>query len=44
VLVNNAGIYLKRDNSVMTLSLDTLRRTLETNLFGALRVCQTFIP
>jgi NAD(P)-dependent dehydrogenase (short-subunit alcohol dehydrogenase family) len=44
VLVNNAGIYLKGDNSVMTLSLDILQRTLETNLFGALRMCQTFIP
>ena len=44
VLVNNAGIYLKGDNSVMTLNLDILHRTLETNLFGTLRMCQTFIP
>jgi NAD(P)-dependent dehydrogenase (short-subunit alcohol dehydrogenase family) len=28
----------------MTLQLDTLQRTLETNLFGALRMCQAFIP
>jgi len=44
VLVNNAGIYLDEDRSVMDLSLDILRRTLETNTFGALRMCQVFIP
>lgn len=45
ILVNNAGTYLGgEDNSVMTLSLDALRRTLETNTFGALRMCQVFIP
>ena len=45
VLVNNAGIYLqKEDNSVMTLRLESLRRTLETNTFGPLRMCQVFIP
>jgi len=44
VLVNNAGIFVKGDNSIMMLSLDTLQRTLATNLFGALRMCQVFIP
>ncbi len=44
VLVNNAGIYLDRDRSVMSLDRDTLLRTLETNTFGALRMCQVFIP
>ena len=44
VLVNNAGIYLDRDRSVMSLERDTLLRTLETNTFGALRMCQVFIP
>jgi len=45
VLVNNAGIFLKgEDGSVMSLSLDTLRRTLETNTLGALRLCQVFLP
>ena len=45
ILVNNAGIYLQgEDSSVMTLSLDALRRTLDTNTFGALRMCQVFIP
>jgi NAD(P)-dependent dehydrogenase (short-subunit alcohol dehydrogenase family) len=44
VLVNNAGIYLDRDRSVMSLDRDTLLRTLETNTLGALRMCQVFIP
>jgi NAD(P)-dependent dehydrogenase (short-subunit alcohol dehydrogenase family) len=45
ILVNNAGIYMQgEDNSVMALTLDALRRTLETNTFGALRMCQVFIP
>jgi NAD(P)-dependent dehydrogenase (short-subunit alcohol dehydrogenase family) len=44
VLVNNAGVYLDEDRSVMDLDLDILRRTLETNTFGALRMCQVFIP
>jgi NAD(P)-dependent dehydrogenase (short-subunit alcohol dehydrogenase family) len=45
VLVNNAAIFLKgEDGSVMSLSLDTLRRTLETNTFAALRMCQVFLP
>ena len=45
VLVNNAAIFLKgEDGSVMSLSLDTLRRTLETNTFAVLRMCQVFLP
>jgi len=44
VLVNNAGIYLDRDRSVISLDRDTLLQTLETNTFGALRMCQVFIP
>lgn len=44
VLVNNAGIYLDRDRSVMSLDRDILLKTLETNTFGALRMCQVFIP
>ncbi len=44
VLINNAGIYLKDDRSISTLSIDILRQTLETNTFGALRTCQAFLP
>jgi NAD(P)-dependent dehydrogenase (short-subunit alcohol dehydrogenase family) len=45
VLINNAGILLERfDISLLELPLDTLRRTLETNLFGMLRVTQAMLP
>lgn len=45
VLVNNAGVLLdSHDDSVLDLPLDTLRATLETNLFGVLRVTQAFVP
>jgi len=48
VLVNNAGVFLDRyhppGNSVLDADLDAVRGTLETNLYGALRVSQALIP
>jgi len=48
VLVNNAGAFLDRysppGNSVLDADLDTVQRSLDTNLLGALRVCQALIP
>jgi NAD(P)-dependent dehydrogenase (short-subunit alcohol dehydrogenase family) len=48
VLVNNAGMFLDRyhppGNSVLDADLDAVRRTLETNLWGALQVSQALIP
>jgi NAD(P)-dependent dehydrogenase (short-subunit alcohol dehydrogenase family) len=45
VLINNAGISIDRySTSVLDLPLDTLRATLETNLFGVLRVTQALLP
>lgn len=51
VLVNNAGVFLDPgsggdppENSVFRASVDTIRASMETNLYGALRMCQTFIP
>lgn len=44
VLVNNAGVYLDRGQSALTLPVDTIRATLETNLIGAWELCQAFIP
>lgn len=44
-LINNAGISLDRFSmSLSDLPLDTLRETLETNLFGLLRVTQALMP
>lgn len=45
VLINNAGIGIDPFSmSLLELPLDTLRTTLETNLFGVLRVTQALLP
>ncbi|HJW26702.1 MAG TPA: SDR family oxidoreductase [Rhodocyclaceae bacterium] len=45
VLVNNAGIGIdERETSLLDVSLDILRTTLETNLYGVLRVTQAVLP
>jgi NAD(P)-dependent dehydrogenase (short-subunit alcohol dehydrogenase family) len=45
VLINNAGISIGRYNmSLLDLPLDSLRTTLETNLYGVLRVTQALLP
>jgi NAD(P)-dependent dehydrogenase (short-subunit alcohol dehydrogenase family) len=44
VLVNNAGIIVDRDNAILEVSDDLLRKTLETNTLGALRVTRAFAP
>jgi NAD(P)-dependent dehydrogenase (short-subunit alcohol dehydrogenase family) len=44
VLVNNAGIILDGDNAILEISDDLLRKTLETNTLGALRVTRAFVP
>lgn len=45
VLVNNAGIMIDASGSgVLQTPLQTFRTTLETNFFGALRMCQAIVP
>jgi NAD(P)-dependent dehydrogenase (short-subunit alcohol dehydrogenase family) len=44
VLVNNAGIILDGDNAILEISDELLRKTLETNTLGALRVTRAFVP
>jgi NAD(P)-dependent dehydrogenase (short-subunit alcohol dehydrogenase family) len=45
VLVNNAGILAdKHSTSVLKAPLEVFRATLETNFFGALRMCQALVP
>lgn len=51
VLVNNAGVFLDpvgdSDASASTVfraDIETLRATMETNLYGPLRLCQALIP
>jgi NAD(P)-dependent dehydrogenase (short-subunit alcohol dehydrogenase family) len=44
VLVNNAAIAIDAGSSLAEVDLGVLRRTLETNLLGALSCCQAFLP
>jgi NAD(P)-dependent dehydrogenase (short-subunit alcohol dehydrogenase family) len=44
VLVNNAGIIVDGDDAILEISDELLRKTLETNVLGALRVTRAFVP
>jgi NAD(P)-dependent dehydrogenase (short-subunit alcohol dehydrogenase family) len=44
VLVNNAGIIVDGDDAILKISDELLRKTLETNTLGALRVTRAFVP
>ncbi|MCP4702180.1 MAG: SDR family NAD(P)-dependent oxidoreductase, partial [Gammaproteobacteria bacterium] len=45
ILVNNAGVFLREPaDSVFIADMDSLRTSMETNLYGPLRLCQMFIP
>jgi NAD(P)-dependent dehydrogenase (short-subunit alcohol dehydrogenase family) len=44
VLVNNAGIIVDGDDAILKISDDLVRKTLETNTLGALRVTRAFMP
>ena len=44
VLVNNAGIIIDGDDSILEISDELLCKTLETNTLGALRVPRAFLP
>lgn len=44
VLVNNAGILLDESGRLLELDAQVLRRTLETNALGPLRMAQAFAP
>jgi NAD(P)-dependent dehydrogenase (short-subunit alcohol dehydrogenase family) len=44
VLVNNAGILMDGDDAILKVSDDLMRKTLETNTLGALRVTRAFEP
>ena len=44
VLVNNAGIMVDGDDAILEVSDDIFRKTIETNVLGALRVTRAFAP
>ena len=44
ILINNAGIYIDDKNSILDIDLDTVRKTMETNVYGPLRLSQVLVP
>jgi NAD(P)-dependent dehydrogenase (short-subunit alcohol dehydrogenase family) len=44
MLVNNAGIYPDKGQTILALSRDRLDQTFQTNTFGPLEVTQAFLP
>jgi NAD(P)-dependent dehydrogenase (short-subunit alcohol dehydrogenase family) len=44
VLVNNAGILIDRDAGILTADLDVIRKTVETNVYGPILLCEAFVP
>ena len=44
ILVNNAAVFLDQGVSVFDVDEPAIRRTLEVNLYGPLRLCQALVP
>jgi NAD(P)-dependent dehydrogenase (short-subunit alcohol dehydrogenase family) len=44
VLVNNAAILLEEDGDVLTVSEEAFRASFDTNVMGALHLCQALMP
>jgi len=44
VLVNNAAVLLGEDDSVLTAPPEHFRRSMETNAYGPLGLCQALMP
>lgn len=44
ILINNAGINYDTWHTALNADLENVQETLETNLFGAWRMIQTFVP
>lgn len=44
ILINNAGIFMVDKNRILDIDLDTVRKTMETNVYGPLRLSQVLAP
>lgn len=44
VLINNAGVYLDKNEKLVNMEPSILERTMATNFFGAYHVIRSFIP
>jgi NAD(P)-dependent dehydrogenase (short-subunit alcohol dehydrogenase family) len=44
ILVNNAGIFIDKDGTAETVDIERVRRTMETNTYGPMLLCQAALP
>ena len=44
VLINNAGMYGERTDTIEEIDFDTIRRVFETNTLGPMRITRAFLP
>jgi len=44
ILVNNAGIFVDRYYTVLQSDIDKIKETMETNVYGPLRLCKALVP
>jgi len=44
ILINNAGILVDRGYTTLQADIDKIRETMETNVYGPLRLCKVLVP
>jgi len=44
ILINNAGVFLDKDGTAETIDIERVRLTMETNVYGPVRLCQAVVP
>ena len=44
VLVNNAGVLVEEEGDVLEIGVEAFRVSMETNVYGVLRMCQAIVP
>lgn len=44
ILINNAGILVDRNYTTLQADIDKIRETMETNVYGPLRLCKALVP
>ena len=43
ILINNAGILVEDDRNILDMEMEMIRKTMDTNLYGPLRLSQAFM-
>jgi NAD(P)-dependent dehydrogenase (short-subunit alcohol dehydrogenase family) len=44
ILVNNAAVFIDEGEKALSVDVEKIRETLESNLYGPLYLCRTFLP